>query len=201
MLRIGLTGGLATGKSFVGQSLAALGCHLLKADDLGHAVLQPGGEAYDAVVRAFGEEILDARRLIDRRALGALVFHDPEKLKLLNSLVHPAVIEKEEQWLRAVEREHPRALAVVEAAILIETGSYQRFQKIVLTVCATEQQIERAIKRDGLAREEVLNRLRRQMPLEEKRKYADYVIDTSGEKEMTLEQVRRLHAALLELPQ
>jgi dephospho-CoA kinase len=201
MLRIGLTGGLATGKSFVGGILKGLGCHLLKADELGHLVLQPGGEAFEAAVQAFGPDILDPNGAIDRRALGSVVFQDPAKLTLLNSLVHPAVIAREEQWLHRVEASASRALAVVEAAILIETGSYKRFQKIILTVCTDEQQIERAMKRDGMARDEVLDRLRRQMPLEEKRKYADYVIDTSGEKEMTLEQVRRLHAVLLELPQ
>jgi dephospho-CoA kinase len=196
MLRIGLTGGLATGKSFVGRCLADLGCYLLKADDLGHQVLQPGGAAYAAVVREFGSGILGDAGQIDRRALGSVVFAHPERLKALNELVHPAVIALEEEWMRDIARRDRRAIAVVEAAILIETGSYERFDKLVLTVCTTEQQIERAVKRDGLSREEVLERLGRQMPLEEKRKYADYVIDTSGEKEMTLVQTSRLFAVL-----
>jgi dephospho-CoA kinase len=201
MLRIGLTGGLATGKSFVGRCLADLGCYLLKADELGHQVLLPGGAAYAAVVAEFGAEILIDGGRIDRRALGAVVFAHPEKLKTLNELVHPAVIAMEEEWMRDIARRHRRAIAVVEAAILIETGSYERFDKLVLTVCSTGQQIERAVKRDGLSREEVLERLGRQMPLEEKRKYADYVIDTSGEKEMTLAQTSRLFAVLRGLPQ
>jgi dephospho-CoA kinase len=201
MLRIGLTGGLATGKSFVGRCLADLGCYLLKADELGHQVLQPGGAAYTKVVFEFGPGIVGESGQIDRRALGAVVFANPEKLTLLNQLVHPAVIAMEEEWLRDIARRDPRAIAVVEAAILIETGSYERFDKLVLTVCSTGQQIERAIRRDGLSREEVLERLGRQMPLEEKRKYADYVIDTSGEKEMTLAQTNRLYAVLRELPQ
>jgi len=196
MLRVGLTGGLATGKSFVGRALAELGCRLLKADDIGHAVLEPGGEAYSGAVREFGSEILDEDGSIVRRKLGAVVFGHPEKLKRLNEIVHPAVIAQEEQWMREIESQDPASIVVVEAAILIETGSYRRFQTLVLTVCGEEQQIERAIKRDGLSREEVLDRLKRQMPLEEKRKFANYVIDTSGEKEQTLEQVSRLYGEL-----
>jgi dephospho-CoA kinase len=196
MLRVGLTGGLATGKSFVGDALHDLGCALLRADELGHEVLAPGGEAYAPVVEAFGREILDEQGLIVRRRLAALVFDDPERLRFLNSLVHPSVIAREEAWMQQVEDADPRAIAVVEAAILIETGSYKRFHKIILTVCAPEQQIERSMKRDGLTRQEVLARLSRQMPLDEKRRYADYVIDTSGEKSSTLEQVKQLYDQL-----
>lgn len=199
MLRVGLTGGLASGKSFVGQALRDLGCHLLKADDLGHEVLQPGGAAYAKVVEAFGPEILDSGKSIVRRTLGSLVFGDPGKLALLNSLVHPAVIAREEEWMREKEQADPPGIAVVEAAILIETGSFRRFQKLILAVCTTEQQIERAMKRDALSRQDVLDRLERQMPLAEKRTYADYVIDTSGPKEDTLLQVRRLHDELRRL--
>jgi len=199
MLRIGLTGGLASGKSFVGRALAELGCHLLKADDLGHQVLDQTSPAYVQVVQAFGSNILDEEGHIVRRRLGSLVFSDPERLALLNSIVHPAVIQKEEEWMRRILVEDPYGIAVVEAAILIETGSYKRFHKLVLAVCSTEQQIERAMKRDGLSREEVVERLQRQMSLEEKRKLADYVIDTSGEKEMTLEQVRHLYGELRRL--
>jgi len=199
MLRVGLTGGLASGKSFVGEALASLGCHLLKADELGHKLLQPGTEVYGRVVDAFGPSILDAEGRIVRRALGSLVFDDPEKLALLNSLVHPAVIEEEERWMRQIESSDPHGIAIVEAAILIETGSYKRFDRIVLAVCSDEQQIARAMKRDGLSREEALARLSRQMPLAEKRKFADFVIDTSGDKEQTLVQVRRLHDELRRL--
>jgi len=199
MLRIGLTGGLASGKSFVGKALADLGCHLLKADELGHQVLEPGGPAFAPAIEAFGPGILDDDGRINRRKLAGLAFSDPERLALLNSLVHPAVIQKEEEWMQEKLQLDPHGIAVVEAAILIETGSYHRFQKLVLAVCPIETQIERAMKRDGLSREEVLDRLEHQMPLDEKRKFADYVIDTSGVKEMTLEQVRRLHAELRRL--
>jgi dephospho-CoA kinase len=201
MLRIGLTGGLASGKSFVGEALASLGCHLLKADELGHQLLMPGTPVYEKVVAEFGPAILDSEGRIIRRALASLVFADPQRLARLNAIVHPAVIEEEERWMQVVAARDPHGIAVVEAAILIETGSYRRFDKIVLAVCPDELQIERAMKRDGLSREEALQRLQRQMPLEEKRKFADYIIDTSGPKEQTLAQVRRLYEELRRLAQ
>jgi len=196
MLRVGLTGGLASGKSFVGQALAAMGCHLIQADLLGHEVLLPGGEAYEPVVRLFGAAILDDSGFIDRKRLGSHVFGEPERLALLNSIVHPPVIRKEEELITRAAAADPKGIALVEAAILIETGSHQRFARIILVVCTEEQQIQRAMKRDGASREEVVARLRRQMPLEEKRKFADYVIDTSGEKENTLRQTREVYESL-----
>jgi dephospho-CoA kinase len=128
--------------------------------------------------------------------LGSQVFGDPDRLALLNSIVHPPVIRREAELIARAEAADPNGIAVVEAAILIETGSYQRFAKIILVVCTEEQQIQRAMKRDGVGREEVVARLRRQMPLEEKRKFADYVIDTSGEKENTLRQTREVYESL-----
>ncbi len=199
MLRVGLTGGLASGKSFVGEALAALGCHLLKADELGHRLLMPDTEVYRKVLAEFGPSILDPEGRIHRRALASVVFADAEKLARLNAIVHPAVIEEEERWMARVQSEDPHGIAVVEAAILIETGSYRRFDRIVLAVCSREQQIERAMKRDGLSREEAIQRLERQMPLEEKTRFADFIIDTSGEKEQTLAQVRRLYEELRRL--
>ncbi len=196
MLRVGLTGGLATGKSHVGAYLEQMGCHVLKADELGHKAIEPGGGAFDGVVRAFGPGILDESGMIDRRTLGAVVFEDPEKLALLNSLVHPVVIRAEELWYAGVAQRYPGGIGVVEAAILIETGSYKRFDKIILTVCEREQQIARAMKRDRLSRKEVELRLSRQMPLEEKRKFADFVVDTSGDKTATLIEARRVYEQL-----
>jgi dephospho-CoA kinase len=199
MLRVGLTGGLASGKSFVGRSLADMGCYLIRADEVGHRVLEPGAEAYDAVVRDFGTGILNPDRTIDRRRLAALVFHDPARLEQLNALVHPPVRARTGRLLDVYEADHPDGIAVVEAAILIETGSYRDYARLILAVCGKEQQIERAMARDGLTREEVLDRLSRQMPLEEKIQYADYVIDTSGTKENTLAQTRAVYESLLRL--
>jgi dephospho-CoA kinase len=196
MLKVGLTGGLACGKTFVGKALAALGCHVLQADQLGHAVLLPGGEAYAPVVREFGPGILGENNEIDRRALAGQVFGSAERLALLNSLVHPPVLRREEAWLERVADCDPRGIAVIEAAILVEIGSYQRFDKLIVVVCEEAQQIERSMKRDGLERERVSARLSRQMPLSEKRKFADFIVDTSGTKEETLRQTRAVYDSL-----
>jgi dephospho-CoA kinase len=172
---------------------------LIQADALGHAVLRPDGEAYCDVVREFGGDILDDEGRIDRRRLAGLVFHDPEKLKKLNNIVHPAVFQREERMLEQIARDDPGAIVVVEAAILVETGSYRKFDRIIVVTCSEEQQIERAMKRDSLSREEVVARLSRQGTLEEKLRVADYVIDTSGSKEETLEQVRKVYCSLRSL--
>jgi dephospho-CoA kinase len=196
MTRVGLTGGLASGKSFVGRVLEDLGCHVMRADDVGHAVLMPGGEAYGPVLEAFGTAILSPDGLIDRKKLAAEVFGNPERLAALNAIVHPAVIRREQDFLAEIAERDPDGIGVVEAAILIETGSYRRFDRMILVVCTEEQQIERAMHRDGSTREQAEARLKRQMPLSEKRKYADFVIDTSGSKENTMEQTRRVYDAL-----
>lgn len=201
MLRVGLTGGLASGKSFVGRTLADLGCLVIRNDEIGHQVIEPDGEAYEGVVQEFGRGILDPDGRIDRRKLAALVFRDPDRLAKLNVLVHPPVRARTRQCLEDFAATHPHGVAVVEAAILIETGSYRDYEKLIVAVCSVEQQIERAMARDGVTREEVLERLSRQMPLEEKVKYADYLVDTSGTKEQTQSRVRDIYKTLAALAQ
>lgn len=194
MLRVGLTGGLASGKSFVGAELAKLGCYVISADEIGHEVLLPDGEAYAPVLAEFGNQILDDGAQIDRAKLAAIVFHDPARLEKLNSIVHPAV-SRRQQALIATQN---AAIVVVEAAILVETGSFRRFDKLIVVVCPREQQIERALNR-GLGLEDIMARLDRQLALEEKRKFADYVVDTSGTKEETLAQTRQVYESLRSL--
>jgi len=200
VLHVGLTGGLASGKSFVGRTLAELGCFLICADDLGHQVLEPGGEAYQATIDLFGKEILDGTT-INRRALGARVFANPAELRKLNALVHPAVRARARALAQAYFEGHPDGIAVFEAAILIETGSYKDYDRLIVAVCREEQQVERALARngarDGLTREQVLDRMRQQIPLRDKIKYADYVIDTSGSKEDTVLQTRKVYEDLI----
>jgi dephospho-CoA kinase len=196
MLKVGLTGGIASGKSFVGEALASYGCFVVQADQLGHEVLTPAGEAYPGVLREFGNEILAADAAIDRAHLAKIVFADPAKLERLNAIVHPAVIRLEEAQVAEFFAREPHGIAVVEAAILIETGSYRRFDKLILVFCAQELQIERAMRRPGAVEADVRARIGRQMPLEEKRKYADFVIDTSGTKEDTLRQARTIYEEL-----
>ena len=199
MLRVGLTGGLASGKSFVGQALADLGCHLIEADKLGHEVMLPGGEAYDEIVQEFGREILDSDGRINRRKLGGMVFPDADRLAKLSGLVHPPVQKREEARMAEIARRDARAIVVVEAAILVETGRYKDFDRLIVVTCAAGQQMERALQRGSYSKEEIQARLARQLPLEEKLRVADYVIDTSGDKEATLEQVRNVHRSLRSL--
>jgi dephospho-CoA kinase len=196
MLKVGLTGGLASGKSFVGQALATLGCYLIQADEIGREVMQPGGEAFDSVVREFGPAILASDGSIDRRCLASIVFEDPERLAALNRLVHPPVIRRQDRMMEEIAARDPGAIVVAEAAVMIEAGTYKRLDKVVLAICTEEQQVDRAMQRSGLSREEALARIRRQMPLEEKRGFADYVIDTSGTEEETLRQVREVYNLL-----
>ncbi len=196
MLLVGLTGGLASGKSHVGRQLAAFGCLLVKADEMGHRVLMPGGEAYEPAIAEFGPEILDPDGTINRRKLAALVFGNPERLETLNHLVHPAVRIRTRAIIDEFAVNHPDGIAVVEAAILVETGTYRNYDRLIVVVCTEEQQIQRAMDRDGITREEAEARLRRQLPLAEKIKYADYVIDTSGSRESTTAQTRAVYEAL-----
>jgi dephospho-CoA kinase len=196
MLKVGLTGGLASGKTFVGQALAGYGCLLIQADELGHQVLEPNGEAYHEVVGEFGPGILGPDGRINRRRLAGLVFCSPGRLERLNSLVHPPVLRREAELTAAFAAAEPNGIVVVEAAILIETGSYRRFDRIILVTCTEEQQRERALRRDGAEEADVLARLDRQMPLDQKQKFAHFVIDTSGDKEETLHQTWDVYQAL-----
>ncbi|MCC6588809.1 MAG: dephospho-CoA kinase [Bryobacterales bacterium] len=199
MLRVGLTGGLASGKSFIAHVLEDAGCHVIRADELGHEVLQPGAEAYAAAVAEFGQGILNEDGSIDRRRLAALVFDHPDRLAVLNNIVHPAVFRRQDELIRAAEEQDPSGIVIVEAAIMYETGSHTRYQKMIVAVCSEEQQIQRAMKRDDADRESVMARLRRQLPLAEKASRADFVIDTSGTKEETTRQTLEVYRQLRSL--
>jgi len=196
MLRVGLTGGLASGKSHIAAELARLGCHVIDADALGHEVLQPSGEAYGPVVREFGEGILDADRLINRKKLSAIVFEHPDRLKALSAIVHPAVRRLANRQEAEFESTDPAGILVYEAAILVETGGFRDFDKLIVASVPEEIQIERAMARDGSTREAAVARLRRQLPLSEKLRHADFVIDTGGTREQTFEQTRNVYEKL-----
>lgn len=159
----------------------------------------PGGEAYAAIVEEFGPTILDAEGRINRRRLSGFVWNHPERLEKLNNLVHPPVREREERRMAEIAQADPNGIAVVEAAILVETGRYKSFDRLIVVTCAADQQMERALERGSYKKEEILAILSRQLPLEAKLRVADYVIDTSGSKEATLEQVRKVYGSLRSL--
>ena len=199
MIRAGLTGGYATGKSFVAGELERLGCHVVYADRLGHKVLEPDGEAYEPTVRTFGADIKNADGTIDRKKLASLVFTSPVLLQTLNSFVHPAVFRLEESMFAGFEAADPNGVAIVEAAILIETGRYRFFDRLILTACSEDLQIARGMARDHLTREQVLARLQQQMPSDEKKRFAHSVIDTGVPKEITRRQINSVYDKLKQL--
>ncbi len=180
MLKVGLTGSIAVGKSFVTECFRALGCRILDADKTAREVVEPGTPGLHRIVKDFGTGILSDDGRLDRGKLGAIVFADDGKRQLLNSVVHPLVIDAQDAWLRAVEREEPDAVVVVDAALMIESGGYKRFDKLIVVWCDAAVQFERLMERDGLSRDEAKKRIDAQMSQEEKKRYADYLVDTSA---------------------
>lgn len=202
MLKVGLTGGIASGKSVVGEMLAALGAHLVQADHIAHALMEPGEPVYNEVVRHFGREILNSDGSVNRGKLAEVAFGPPgsnegsPRVADLNRIVHPAVIRSQEEWMHAVSLQDPHGVAVVEAALLIEAGAAKRFDRLIVVTCDLEQRAERFARRQKVdlktARAEVRRRMAAQLPDEEKIKLADYVIDNSGSLQKTREQVRQV---------
>ena len=192
----GLTGGIASGKSTVAAMFAELGPKVIDADRLGHELIRSPLPAYHEIVRHFGFEILDPQGEIDRKRLGAIVFSEPRELRYLNSIVHPRVIERVEQLATAYHLQDSRAVVLVEAALHYEAGIADRFTKMIVAWCRPEQQLERLIAKTRLPREEAERRIAVQMPAEEKRRRADYVIDCSGDLEETRAQVGELFLKL-----
>jgi dephospho-CoA kinase len=199
MLRVGLTGSIAVGKSFVSGLLAGMGCRVVDADVLARRVVEPGAEGLRRVVEAFGESVLSPEGTLDRARLGAIVFADESKRELLNSILHPLIIAEQDELMRVWELEDPRGVGVVEAALLIESGGYRRFDKLVVAHCRPEVQLERLMLRNGLTREEAGRRIAAQMPQEEKLRHADFRIDTSEGFEDTRRQTAGVYAALRRL--
>src|SRR5919205_1630438 len=196
MLRVGLTGSIGVGKSFVASIFTELGCHVLDADHTAREVVMPGTAGLLAIVQEFGEEILNTDGTLDRKRLGALIFADENQRQRLNHILHPFIIARQDEILREWEREDPDGIGIVDAALMIESGGYKRFDKLIVVHCRPEVQLERLMLRDKLSREEALRRINSQMPQEEKQKFADYLIDTSDGFELTREQVIKVHQKL-----
>jgi dephospho-CoA kinase len=192
----GLTGGVASGKSTVAQMSAELGAKVINADRLGHELIRAPQPAYHEIVSRFGFEVLDPQGEIDRGRLGALVFADPEKLRALNAILHPRIMERCDRLAEGFHLQDPHAVVLVDAALIYEANLAERFNKIVVTWCRPEQQFERLMARTGLSRAKAERRIAAQMPMEEKRRRADYVIDCSGELEQTRGQVVDLYPRL-----
>jgi dephospho-CoA kinase len=205
LLKVGLTGGIASGKSVVGEMFVALGAHLIQADAIAHQLMQPGEAVYQEVVRHFGSGILDPDGTVNRARLAEAAFGaSPEnkssRIGELNQIVHPAVIKRQDEWMDEVGRKNPQAIAMVEAALILEAGATKRFDKLVVVTCHPEQRIQRWAARVGVdeetARREVHRRMAAQLPDEDKIKAAQYVIDNSGSLDETRKQVTKVYAEL-----
>jgi len=205
MLKVGLTGGIASGKSVVGEMFVALGAHLVQADHIAHELMLPGQPVYNEVVRHFGREILNPDGSLNRAKLAEVAFSSPaasaggtpasppSRIEDLNRIVHPAVIRSQEGWMEEMGRQDPHAVAIVEAALILEAGMAKRFDRLIVVTCSEEQRIMRFAARQKLdpeaARREVSRRMAAQLPAAEKVKAADYVIDNSGSLDHTRKQV------------
>ena len=205
MLKVGLTGGIASGKSVVGEMFVALGAHLIHADQIAHELMQPGEPVYQEVVRRFGTGILNPDGTVSRPKLAEVAFgslNEPtaSRVQELNRIVHPSVIEMQDRWMEQVSRDHPEGIAIVEAALIVEAGAAGRFDRLVVVTCRPEQRVQRFADRLRLdldtASMEVSRRMAAQIPDEEKSKLADYVIDNSGSLDATEKQVREVYARL-----
>lgn len=201
MLKIGLTGGIACGKSFVLNEFRRLGVRCIDADDVAHQVILPGEPAYRDIVEHFGTGILGDDSAIDRTKLGAAVFGNERQRQRLNGIVHPRIHQELDRRLARLEKDagSEPVLAMVDAALMVETGSYRKYDCVVVVSCRPEQQLERLLGRDGLTREEAQARIASQMSIEEKVRFGDFVIDNSGDRDRTCERVREAHRQLLQL--
>jgi dephospho-CoA kinase len=201
MLKVGLTGGIASGKTVVGEMFVALGARLVQADRIAHSLLQPGELVYNEVVRHFGREILNSDSSINRSKLAELAFgpaNAPERkrasrIEELNRIVHPVVIRRQDEWMEEMGRQDPRSVAIVEAALILEAGAADDFDRLIVVTCHEEQRVQRFAARQKIdldtARKEVARRMAAQLSEEEKIKAADVVIDNSGPLESTRQQV------------
>jgi dephospho-CoA kinase len=196
MLKIGLTGSIAVGKSFVCDCLRELGCHVLDADKTAREVVAKGTEGLDEIIKHFGDKVLLPSGELDRKKMAAIVFADKAKREMLNSIIHPRVIEAQDRWLNELEKNESDAIAIIDAALMIESGGYARFDKIIVVWCSLDIQLSRLMSRDSLSREEATKRIAAQMPQDEKKKFADYLIDTSNGFDNTRRQTTELVAKL-----
>jgi dephospho-CoA kinase len=199
MLRVGLTGSIAVGKSFVTEVLAELGCHVVDADVTAREAVRPGSPGLAAVVAEFGTDVLRDDGTLDRQHLADVVFADAEQRSRLNAILHPFIIARQDELLNEWEALDPQGTGVVDAALMIESGGYRRFDKLIVVHCRPEIQIARLMARNGLSQAEAETRIGAQLSQEEKLQYADFKIDTSAGFEDTRQQTAAVYRQLKEL--
>jgi dephospho-CoA kinase len=196
MLHVGLTGNIATGKSYAASAFSVLGADIIDADRVAHEVLAFGTPAYFKIVDAFGEQILGGSREIDRKKLGQIVFSDATKRSTLNALTHPEVGAEIQRRISSLEQSSSSGIIIVDAALMVETGGYKIYDCLIVAACDPSLQVSRIMSRDGLTEAEARARMAAQMPIEEKLKLADYAINTSGTFAQTDDQVKAIYQDL-----
>ncbi len=199
MLKVGLTGSIAVGKSFVLECFRELGCHVLDADKTAREVVEKGSEGLAEIAEKFGNDILAKDGSLDRKRMAAIVFADGEKRELLNSIVHPRVFAAQNEWLANIERIDPNAIAIVDAALMIESGGYRRFDKLIVVWCESAIQLQRLMLRDSLDRKTAEQRVAAQLSQDEKKNFADFLIDTSAGFDDAKRQVNEVYNELVSL--
>ena len=197
MLRVGLTGSIGVGKSFVTSVFEELGCHVLDADQTAREVVMPDTPGLRALTDAFGEEILNTDGSLNRKRLGARIFTDQGERERLNHILHPFIIARQDEIMRGWEAEDPNGIGIIDAALMIESGGYKRFDKLIVVHCRPEVQLERLMLRDNLSRDEALRRITSQMPQEEKLRFADFLIDTSDGFDLTRARTVEIYQRLI----
>ena len=189
MLKVGLTGSIAVGKTFVCEVFRELGCAVLDADRVARDVVEPGTHGLEQIEKAFGGSVVRPDGSLDRAGLASIVFADEEKRLLLNSIIHPLVFEVQDRWLKEHEAVEPNGIAIVDAALMIESGGYRRFDKLIVVWCEPDLQLQRLMARDALSRVDAVKRIASQMSQDEKKSHADFLIDTSNSFADTRRQV------------
>ena len=191
---------MCCGKTTVSSMFAELGCLIIDADLISRKLVEPGEPSHKRIIKFFGKEIVHKDGTLDRKKLGSIIFEDPAKRKVLNSILHPSIIREEERMIREAREKGSHQIAIVSAALMIEAGSYKQFKKIIVVHCTRELQIQRIMKREKLSRREALQRISSQLSTTEKRKYADYIINTSGPFTQTRKQAVKIYEKLRKLP-
>lgn len=192
MLKVGLTGSIAVGKSYVCDVFRELGAFVLDADQTAREVVEPNSKGLDAIVKNFGTEVLQFNGELDRAKLGAIVFAEGAKRELLNSIIHPLIFEKQNRWLLEREREKADAICIIDAALMIESGGWKRFDKIIIVWCAPLIQLKRLMLRNNLSEAQAVLRINSQMPQNEKKQFADFLIDTTTGFEAAKKQTQEI---------
>ena len=195
-LLVGLTGGMGSGKSLAASYFKALGAQMIDADRISRELVAPGKPAWKEIIEEFGSNVLNPDQTLNRKQIAAIVFNDESKRKKLEDIIHPRVIVEERRLYEKYRQKNSRVLAVIDAALLIESGNYKNVDKVIVVQCGKEEQIRRVMERDGTARSEVENRLNSQMPLEEKVVFGDYILRNDDTRESLKSQVGELYRNL-----